>query len=137
MVTIMDELWIITQDGIVLFNHIYNQKVEAQLFGALLSAINTFAEEVSDGGLSNFELSARQFILFKKNDVLFIGSANKKIKKEIISKQLESISDRFFEKYPALINIKDWDNDITIFESFEEEIKEIFEDSVKKFWKGF
>jgi len=137
MVTIMDELWIITQDGIVLFTHVYNEKVETQLFGALLSAINTFAEEVSDGGLSNFELSNRQFILLKKHDILFISSANKKIKKEIISKQLERITNRFFEKYPELVKKKEWDNDITIFESFEEEIKEIFEDSVKKFWKGF
>jgi hypothetical protein len=134
---ILDELWILTQDGIVLFNHVYNQKVETQLFGALLSAINTFAEEVSDGGLSNFELSDRQFILFKKNKLLFIGSSEKKIKKEIISKQLNAIAEKFFEKYPSIAEQKDWDNDITMFESFENDIEDTFEDSVKKFWKGF
>ncbi|TXT64544.1 MAG: hypothetical protein BAJALOKI1v1_550001 [Promethearchaeota archaeon] len=133
----MDELYILTNDGIVLFNHVYTEKVETQLFGALLSAINSFSEEVSDGGLSNFELSSRQFILFKKNDLLFIGSSSKKVKKEIISKQLEIIAEKFIEKYPILDKKGEWDSDITIFEPFEEDIKEIFEDSVQKFWKGF
>lgn len=137
MVKILDELWILTEEGAVLFNHVYKQKVSPQLFGALLSAINTFAEEVSDGGLSNFELSDRQFILYKKNNILFIGSSSRKLKKEIISEELEKISGIFFKKYPHIAKRDDWDGEITMFETFEKEIEDAFEDSVKQFWKGF
>ncbi len=137
MVKILDELWILTENGVVLFNHVYRQKVPTQLFGALLSAINSFAEEVSNGGLSNFELSDRQFILYKKNNILFIGSSSKKLKKEIISKELDNISELFFKKYPHITKQNGWDGDILVFESFEKEIEDAFEDSVKQFWKGF
>ncbi|TFF97622.1 MAG: hypothetical protein EU547_03815 [Promethearchaeota archaeon] len=137
MVKILDELWILTSEGMVLFNHVYKQKVPTQLFGALLSAINTFAEEVSDGGLSNFELSDRQFILYKKNKILFIGSSSRKLKKQIISEELDKISDLFFKKYPHIIKQDNWDGEISVFESFEKEIENAFEDSVKQFWKGF
>ena len=85
MVKILHDLWIITEDGIVLFNRVYNPQIETQLFGALLSAINTFAEEVSEGGLSHFELSNKQFVLLKKHTILFIANSPKKVKRDKIS----------------------------------------------------
>ncbi|TXT65648.1 MAG: hypothetical protein BAJALOKI3v1_90091 [Promethearchaeota archaeon] len=134
---ILHDLWIITNDGIVLFSRVYNPKVETQLFGALLSAINSFAEEVSDGGLTNFELSNKQFILLKQNNLLFIATSPKKTNKNIVISELEKISDRFFSKYPQMKKKDQWDDDINLFSDFDEFIEDALEDPVKKFWKGF
>ena len=56
-----------SEEGIVLFSRVFNPKVDDQLFGGLMSALNTFAESLSDGGLSNFELSDKRFALMKMN----------------------------------------------------------------------
>jgi hypothetical protein len=134
---ILHDLWIITNEGIVLFNHSFNPEIETQLFGALLSALNTFAEELSEGGLQNFELSNKQYIIMKKNKLIFIANSPKKVKKNKIINELESISEKFFDKYGTVLEKGNWDGDIDLFADFEEEIKEAFEDPVKKFWNGF
>lgn len=137
MAKILHDLWIITNDGIVLFNHSFNPEIETQLFGALLSALNSFAEELSEGGLQNFELSNKQYIIMKKNKLLFIANSPKKVKKNKIVNELEIISNNFFENYGKVFEKDDWDGDIEIFTDFEEDIKGAFEDPVKKFWEGF
>ncbi len=137
MVKILHDLWIITEDGIVLFNRVFNPQIETQLFGALLSAINTFAEEVSEGGLSHFELSNKQFVLLKKYEILFIANSPKKVKRDKIIHELEVISTKFIDKYPEIRIKKNWDGNIAQFSEFKDEIGDAFEDPVKKFWNGF
>ena len=134
---ILYDFWIITIDGIVLFNRVFDPKIETQLFGALLSAINTFAEEVSEGGLSHFELSNKQFVLLKKNEILFIANSPKKVKREKIIFELEEISEKFFKNYPEAIEKQNWDGNISQFSDFGKKIEDAFKDPVKKFWKGF
>ncbi|MBY9007828.1 MAG: hypothetical protein KGD63_13885 [Candidatus Lokiarchaeota archaeon] len=137
MVKILHDFWIITKNGLVLFNRVYDPKIETQLFGALLSAINTFAEEVSEGSLSHFQLSNKQFVLLKKNDILFIGNSHNKVKKEKIIDELEVISEKFFEDYFHIIVNQKWNGNIALFSDFKKKIEDAFEDPIKKFWKGF
>ena len=137
MAKILQDFWIITKDGLVLFNRVFDPQIESQLFGALLSAINTFAEEVSEGGLSHFQLSNKQFVLLKKNNILFIGNSNTRVKKEKITNELEVISDKFFEDYSYLIENEKWNGNVTLFSDFGKKIEDAFEDPVKRFWKGF
>ena len=49
MSKIIKDLWVLTDSGIVLFSKTYDQKVNPQLFGALMSALNKFAEALTDG----------------------------------------------------------------------------------------
>ncbi|TXT61716.1 MAG: hypothetical protein BAJALOKI1v1_1100005 [Promethearchaeota archaeon] len=137
MVTIIDELWIITIDGIVLFSHTFKHAIDPQLFGALLSAINSFSEEVADEGLSDFQFGERQFLLFKKRDLLFLGSSHDIKKKNIINKELESIARKFFEKYPLKGRKDDWNKEVSVYKDFGKEIEDAFQDSIQAFWKGF
>jgi hypothetical protein len=132
---VIQDLWILTNTGVVLFNRVFDIQLKTQLFGALMSALNSFAEQLAEGGLSNFELSDKRFIIMKKKNFLFVANSLKKIKEKKVIEQLGEISNRFFDKYSdILIN---WDNDISSFSNFEKEIEDSLQHPIKKFWKGF
>ncbi len=116
MPKILKDFWVLTDNGIVLFSKVYEQKVDPQLFGALMGALNKFAEALSDGGISSFEKSDLRFVIIKRRKFLFIGSSYIKTKERKIIDELLQISDTFFRIYSKdLIN---WDNDISVFSGF-------------------
>jgi hypothetical protein len=114
---ILKDLWVLTDNGIVLFSKGYDQKVNPQLFGALMSALNRFAEALSDGGISSFEKSDLRFVIIKRRSFLFIGSSLTKMKEKKVIEELMRISDTFFRVYAKdLIN---WDSDVSVFSNFD------------------
>ncbi|GAH43637.1 unnamed protein product, partial [marine sediment metagenome] len=70
---ILIDIWILTDNGIVLYSKVSDQKVNPQLFGALMSALNKFAEKLTDGGISNFEMADLRFVIIKRRRFLFIA----------------------------------------------------------------
>ena len=82
MVKIIQDLWILTDAGIVLFNRVYDPKVCAQLFGALMTAIDSYSKNIGigDEGLQSFEISQIRFTILKRNNLLFIANSSKKVK---------------------------------------------------------
>ena len=117
MPKILKDLWVLTDNGIVLFSKGYDQKVNPQLFGALMSALNRFAEALSDGGISSFEKSDLRFVIIKRRSFLFIGSSLTKMKEKKVIEELMRISDTFFRVYAKdLIN---WDSDVSVFSNFD------------------
>ena len=135
MKPIFEDLWILSSSGVVVFDHVIDVQLKSQLFGALMSALNSFAEQLAEGGLSNFELSEKRFIIMKKNEFLFVASTTKKIKEKTVIDQLDNIAIHFFEKYSDIL--KNWDQDISVFSDFKQEIEGSLNANVKKFWKGF
>ena len=116
MPKIIKDFWALTDNGIVLFSKVYDQKVNPQLFGALMSALNKFAEALSDGGISSFEKSDLRYVIIKRRKFLFIGSSYTKTKEKKIIDELMQISDIFFRIYSKeLIN---WNSDVSIFSDF-------------------
>lgn len=113
---ILKDLWVLTDNGIVLYSKVFDQKVNPQLFGALMSALNKFAEALSDGGISSFEKSDLRFIIIKRRSFLFIGSSSTKMKEKKVIDELKRISDTFFRVYAK--NLINWDSDISIFSGF-------------------
>ena len=134
---VLQDIWILTSSGVVLFNRVFDKNMKTQLFGALMSALNSFAEKLSDGGLSNFELSNKRFVIMKKSGFLYVSNADKKVKEKKVIEQMEKVSEKFFQKYPVDWFKTEWDNDISIFTDFENDIEESLEDPIKKFWDGF
>ena len=122
---IIEDLWILLESGVVLFKRIIDKTIKTQLFGALMSALNSFADRLSDGGLSNFELSDRRFVLMKKNNVLFVSCASKKVKEKRIIEQLNKVAEKFFELYPLKWIQNEWDSDISYFSDFKKELESI------------
>lgn len=135
MQDILQDIWIVTKNGTVVWSRTFNSKISEQLFGALISAIMSFAKEISNKNLTHIELTDRTFIFQKRKGLIFITNAPKKVKEKRIKKELQRISDKFFELYSFQIN--EWNNDISIFDDFEDHIKDSLEKTINKFEKGF
>ncbi|MFX0106281.1 MAG: hypothetical protein ACFE75_12445 [Candidatus Hodarchaeota archaeon] len=136
MTKLIQDLWILDDSGIVLFHRVFDEKVDVNLFGGLLSAINSFAEELSKGGLSNFELANKKFSLLKQKNYLFIANASKKHNLKKVNKELQNIMNKFFTLYQENL-LNNWNGDTRIFTSFEKEIEESLESILEKLEKAF
>lgn len=136
MVKVLQDIWIITEGGIVLYHRVFDDKVDDQLFGGLMSALNSFAEELVQEGLSNFELEQKRFTFTKRNNLLFIANSSKKVKEKKVMEELSNIIDRFFELYPKEF-VDNWEGDISTFLDFEKEIEGSLEETIQKFQKAF
>ncbi|MBD3256308.1 MAG: hypothetical protein GF383_14515 [Candidatus Lokiarchaeota archaeon] len=132
---ILQDIWILTNSGIVVYSRVFHEKVNAQLFGALMTALNSFALELAKGGLSSFELSSMRFTLLKDEGFIFVANSSKKIKEKRVQEELKKISQKFFEKYEDILPT--WDNDVNVFSDFEVDIEDSLEETIKKFQKAF
>ncbi len=136
MVKVLQDLWILSESGIVVFSRVFDPKVNEQLFGALMTALNSFAQELISGGLTSFELSSIRFTIIKSSKFLFVCNSSKKIKEKRVIEELRSIEEKFFEVYES--QLETWDGgDISMFSEFETEIVESLEETIKKFQKAF
>lgn len=124
---ILRDIWILTIGGTTVYSRVIDPRINPQLFGALMSALNTFAEKLTEEGMSDFELSNIRFSIVKRNDFLFVASSSNKVKAKKILNELRDISDKFFELYPAE-SLRKWDSDVGLFETFEHAIKDSLED---------
>lgn len=133
---IIQDIWIISEAGAVLYHRVFDKKVDEQLFGALMSALNMFAEQISAGGLSSFELKDKKFIMTKQHGISFIVNSEKKAKEKKVKVELKNIVEKFFNLYPKE-TFDNWDNDISVFEDFEKYIEGSLQDTIDKFEKAF
>lgn len=133
---VLQDIWILSEAGVVIFKRVFDEKLDAQLFGALMSALNSFAEELSKGGLSNFDLSDKRFTILKKHNFLFVANSSKKVKQKKVEQELKVIVDKFFKTYSKDV-LESWEGDISIFEEFEIQIESSLEETVKKFQESF
>ena len=122
---ILIDFWVLTDNGIVLYSKVSDQKVNPQLFGALMSALNKFAEKLTDGGISNFEMSDLRFVIIKRRSFLFIGSSSNQTKEKKVVDELMLISDQFFKNYSE--HLQNWDNNVDIFSDFGDYIDKFLE----------
>jgi len=136
---IFQDLWIMSANGVVLFSRVFAKTVDDQLFGGLMSALNAFAEELTEGGLTNFELSNKRFSIMKKNDLLFIANSALKVKDKKLRVEIAKIAEKFFLKYTENV-LENWEKggcDVSIFNNFIDDIQDALENPMKKFWNGF
>ena len=54
MVHVVEELWIFSRDGIPLIEIFKNTQIDNALIGGFLSAMKTFAKEISGKSLNSF-----------------------------------------------------------------------------------
>ena len=128
-------MWIVSEAGIVVFSRVYEKTLDEQLFGALLTALDSFAHELAQDGLSNFELSNMRFTILKRAHFVFIANSDKKIKPKKVLQELRTVMDIFFTVFSK--EIVNWDNDISTFSNFEKDIEDSLDDPIKKMEKAF
>lgn len=136
MAKILQDIWILSDGGIVLYHRIYDEKIDDQLLGALMSALNSFAEEIVNDGLSNFEIQDIRFTLVKKKGLLFIAKSPKKLNEKRVMEELNKIADKFLESYSDEF-LNSWDGENSQFSNFEKKIEESLEKTIKKFQNAF
>ena len=136
MAKLIQDIWIMADSGIVLFHRVFNKQIDAQLFGGLMTALNVFAEQLSKGGLTNFEISEKRFSVIKRKDLLFIANASKNQKHKKVAHELDIITKRFFELYNDDF-MAHFNGNIKEFADFENEIENSLEEITRKFQKAF
>ena len=117
----ISNIWILKDNGRLLFNRVCEQNLDNELFGNLVTAMNSFSKELAEGDLTNFELNNNRFTIKKERDLIFIANSSKKNGDKKIKENLEKISEKFFMFYPRKIS------------NFEKEIGDLLEDPMKKF----
>ena len=133
----ISDFWITTESGEVLFCKTYNNLINDQMFGGLLTTLNLIAEEISHDELKNFTLSDKNYLMKKKHNCLFIMAYSEKKEIKKTEDKLDKISKKFFELYPIDWFKNEWDNDTCYFSNFDEVLAKLNEeekDSMKKFW---
>jgi hypothetical protein len=123
---VLQDIWIIEKAGIVLFHRQYDKAVSPQLFGAMMSALNHFAEQLTEGGLSNFDLQDTRFTLIKQSGLIFVAISSKKFNQKKVNKELKKVSNKFINLYADKLKI--YTGQIGAFSDFKNEI----EDSIEK-----
>lgn len=133
---ILRDIWILTKTGVTLFSRVMSEKINPQIFGGIMSALNIYAEKLTNGGISNFTLSNIRFAIIKRNNLLFIGNASSKIKIKRVVSELELISEKFIIMYPKEV-LENWDSDVALFTDFKNQIDNSLENAAAKFQKSF
>ncbi len=123
----LQDIWILHKSGIVIFHREFNESVSPQAFGAMMSALSAFAEQLADGGLSNFELNNKRFTIIKKYDLKFIANSSKQFNQKKINRELEKVSKKFLKLYSE--KLEDYKGQIGAFTQFEEIIVDSLEDN--------
>jgi len=133
---IVQDLYILTQTGIVIFHRQFDESKKDQLFGGMMSALNSFAEQIATGGLTSFEIGGKRFTILKKGACLFIANSSSKVKEKKVLQELNEIATRFMDLYPE-DTIVNWSGDMAVFADFEKKIEDSLEQTVKKLQKSF
>ncbi|MHA2399366.1 MAG: hypothetical protein ACXADU_10825 [Promethearchaeota archaeon] len=130
MAKVLRDLWILTASGTTVYSRVIDPRVNPQLFGALMSALNTFAEKLTNEGMTNFELSNIRFSIVKQNKFLFVASSSNKIKAKKVFNEIRTVSRKFFDLYPEEM-LENWDSNIDLFDNFLDAIKSSLENESK------
>ena len=128
---IIGDLWILTEYGLTVFSRVNGSKIDDQIFGGLMSALNAFAQSLSEGGMTNFEVSNMRFTILKNNHLLFVANSSKQVKSKKVLNELKIISKKFNKEFSEEDIHNNYGN-IRIFDNFEHHIKDSLEDSITK-----
>ncbi|MHA1681466.1 MAG: hypothetical protein ACTSUE_10680 [Promethearchaeota archaeon] len=136
MTKLLRDIYILKMDGCVMFKRVFKETMDAQLFGGFMSALESFASHVEEGGLSSFDLGMRTFIVIKHDDMYFVANFDRSVKKKKAEQELKLIMQKFLSTYTVEL-VAGWDGNIATFESFEEEIADSLEEVIDTFEKAF
>ncbi len=124
---VLQDVWILHKSGIVVFHRPFKESVAPQLFGAMMSALNSFSEQLADGGLSNFELNNMRFTIIKKSDLLFVANSSKQFNQKQVNRELVKISKKFLKLHSK--ELENYQGQTGAFSQFVEKIEDALEDN--------
>ncbi|MHA1931722.1 MAG: hypothetical protein ACW96X_04225 [Promethearchaeota archaeon] len=123
---VLQDVWILHKSGIVVFHRLFRESVSPQLFGAMMSALNTFSEQLADGGLSNFELLNKRFTIIKKSNLIVVATSSKQFNQKKVNRELEKISKKFIKLYSK--DLENYQGKIGAYSQFKDMIEDALEE---------
>lgn len=131
MTELIQDLWILSKDGLILFENVKEEKVHADLFGAMISALNTCAETLEEGGISTFEIGDNnQFVVIKEDKYLFVTRTLKEFDNSRVKSALKTIAHEFFALFSDVLPENWTGGNIDSFLRFKEKLKKKFSDGL-------
>ena len=132
----IDEVYIIEDSGVCLFNHSIG-KVDETLFSGFLSSIQTFLETLGQDRIKKIEMGTSKITIFNLDEyhIFLVLRSPSKTKDKYIKKKLDEIQKRFIIKYGGYLvetQVKGLPYNTSQFNSFHEDLKEIFEEEIDK-----
>jgi hypothetical protein len=122
-------------DGTVLFKRVFEEKLNEQLFGGFMSALETFASQLDNHGLSSFEIGSKRFILKKDQGNFFVANFDKKVNPKKAQEELEGVSRKFMSTYQ--VDLMTFRGNVETFKGFDKQIQDSLEEVVSKFQASF
>ncbi len=121
-IKVLDDIWIMRREGTVLFHRVAKEKVDEQLLGSFMSAIEDFAKRIAKGGLSSFQMGDTTFVVRKEQDLYFLANCVSNVSLKKAQEALVYLSDFFLSTYKAeLLAFK---GNVKPFKGFEKKLKE-------------
>ena len=124
---LIKDLWILLKEGLAIFQHVTSDDINPDLFAGMLSALNTFAIRLSEGGITSFDIDEQQrFVLVKEKNCIFVTRTHRHYDIKKILTELKEIAILFFKKYGDE-KFEQWmGGDIKVFANFEEDLKSLW-----------
>jgi hypothetical protein len=135
MSKLLQDLWVMRSDGTVLYKRVFEEKLNEQLFGGFMSALETFASQLDEHGLSSFEIGSKKFILKKEHGNYFVANFDKKVNPKKAQAELEGVANKFISAYQ--VELMTFRGDVEPFKGFEKQIQDSLEEVVSKFQASF
>jgi hypothetical protein len=116
-----EDLWIMERSGLTIFEKVSNVAIDGQLFGGFMSAINTFASQIDEKGLSNIHTGKKLIVFHKTDRLVYIAGFDEKIKPKDAQKVIIQIADKFNKMFPPSF-FDHWKGNLAPFEQFGEQL---------------
>lgn len=97
----LDELWILHESGVCLYNYAVEKKMDPALFGSFFTAINQFGKECASNSIDDIAMGNNFLSSLQMPDyhITLVGRSTKTKKHKAMQKMLEKIATIFRTQY--------------------------------------
>lgn len=112
---VLEELWIVEQTGLTLYNQAVETNVNSQLFGSFMAAVNQLASQLGQGKFDSVDFGDYKltFTHCADTNVMIIARSDPKVKDARIRAYLGKIREDFIVKFCE--TLKEWDGNVDVF----------------------
>ncbi|MFX1274013.1 MAG: hypothetical protein ACFFBP_17800 [Promethearchaeota archaeon] len=127
ILNIIKELWIFTNEGVELLSSAPESKLNPQLFGGFISALQALSTELSSEKLRSVMIGSFKYSIYTEKDspIFIIGRSTLQANTSIIEKILRTIFQEFLKKFHPFL--EDYDGDSSRFLVFLNTIEKMTE----------
>ncbi len=119
--SIIQEIWIINNSGITLYNQSIESNKNSQkkvLIGSFMSSINQMAKTIEMGEFQNIKIGKNRIsFLHYKTELMFVCKSDINTKENKVMSYIDNLKEKFVTHYSE--KLLNWDGDISIFDNMD------------------